>query len=33
VVAELGLSAGGPIRELYLADDHTEVCWPVQGAP
>ena len=29
VVAELGLSAGGPIRELYLADDHTEVCWPV----
>ena len=28
-VAELGLSAGGPIRELYLADDHTEVCWPI----
>lgn len=30
-VAELGLSAGGPIRELYLADDHTEVCWPIVG--
>ena len=34
VVAELGLSAGGPIRELYVAEDRTEVCWPVlQGEP
>ncbi len=29
VVTEAGLSAGGPIREHYLADDHTEVCWPI----
>jgi DNA-binding transcriptional MerR regulator len=29
VVAELGLSAGGPVRELYLADGRTEVCWPI----
>jgi DNA-binding transcriptional MerR regulator len=32
VVAELGLGAEGPIREVYLADDRAEVCWPVRGA-
>jgi DNA-binding transcriptional MerR regulator len=33
VVAELGLAAEGPIREIYLADDRAEVCWPItQGA-
>jgi DNA-binding transcriptional MerR regulator len=31
-VAELGVSAGGPVRELYLDDDRTEVCWPVLQA-
>jgi effector-binding domain-containing protein len=29
VVAELGLGAEGPIREIYLADDRAEVCWPI----
>lgn len=29
IVAERCLSAGGPIHEHYLADDHTEVCWPI----
>jgi DNA-binding transcriptional MerR regulator len=29
VVAELGLGAEGPIREIYLADDCAEVCWPI----
>ena len=34
VVAELGLGVEGPIREIYLADDRAEVCWPVtQGEP
>jgi len=34
VVAELGLGAEGPIREIYLADDRAEVCWPItQGDP
>ena len=28
-VAARRLSAGGPIREHYLADDRTEVCWPI----
>jgi DNA-binding transcriptional MerR regulator len=28
-VAELGLGAPGPIREIYLADDRAEVCWPI----
>jgi len=28
-VAELGLGASGPIREIYLADDRAEVCWPI----
>jgi effector-binding domain-containing protein len=33
VVAELGLGLDGPIREIYLADDRAEVCWPIkQGA-
>ena len=31
VVAELGLGAPGPIREIYVADDQAEVCWPVTG--
>ena len=29
VVAELGIGLGGPIREIYLADDRAEVCWPI----
>jgi DNA-binding transcriptional MerR regulator len=29
VVAELGLGAAGPIREIYLAGDRAEVCWPI----
>ena len=28
-VAELGLGASGPIREIYLAEDRAEVCWPI----
>ena len=32
VVAELGLGAPGPIREIYLGDDRAEVCWPVTGS-
>jgi len=33
VVAERGIGLDGPIREIYLADDRCEVCWPVtQGA-
>jgi DNA-binding transcriptional MerR regulator len=29
-VAELGLGAPGPIREIYLTDDNrAEVCWPI----
>jgi len=31
VVAELGLGVDGPIREVYVADDQAEVCWPVRG--
>jgi DNA-binding transcriptional MerR regulator len=31
VVAELGLGIDGPIREIYLADDQAEVCWPVRS--
>ena len=31
VVAELGLGADGPIREIYVADDQAEVCWPVRA--
>ena len=31
VLAELGIGADGPIREVYLADDQAEVCWPVTG--
>ncbi len=34
VVTELGLGVDGPIREIYLADDRAEVCWPItQGEP
>jgi DNA-binding transcriptional MerR regulator len=29
VVNELGLGTEGPIREIYVADDRAEVCWPV----
>ena len=29
VVAELGLGVEGPIREIYLAEDRAEVCWPI----
>jgi DNA-binding transcriptional MerR regulator len=29
VVAERGIGLEGPIREIYLADDRCEVCWPV----
>jgi DNA-binding transcriptional MerR regulator len=29
VVAELGLGVEGPIREVYVAEDAAEVCWPV----
>ena len=32
VVNELGLGTDGPIREVYVADDRAEVCWPVTGA-
>lgn len=33
-VAELGLDVDGPVREIYLADDRAEVCWPItQGHP
>ena len=28
-VAERGIGGEGPIRELYVADDRIEVCWPV----
>jgi effector-binding domain-containing protein len=28
-VSELGVGIDGPIREIYLADDRAEVCWPV----
>lgn len=31
VVNELGLGADGPIREVYVADDQAEICWPVRG--
>jgi DNA-binding transcriptional MerR regulator len=29
VVADRGVGAPGPIREHYVADDRTEVCWPI----
>ena len=29
VVAERAIGIGGPLRENYLADDRTEICWPV----
>ena len=32
-VAEMGLAAPGEIREQYLDETRTEVCWPVSGAP
>ena len=28
-VAERGIGGAGPIREHYLTDTVTEVCWPV----
>ena len=33
VVNELGVGIDGAIREVYVADDRAEVCWPVaEGA-
>ncbi len=32
VVARRGIGGPGPIREHYLGDDLTEVCWPVTAA-
>lgn len=33
VVAQRGIGLEGPIREIYIADDRCEVCWPVtEGA-
>jgi DNA-binding transcriptional MerR regulator len=32
VVAERGIGVAGPIREHYLDDGRTEVCWPVAPA-
>jgi DNA-binding transcriptional MerR regulator len=32
VLAELGLGADGPIREVYVTERRAEVCWPVRGA-
>jgi len=32
-VAEAGIGGPGPIRELYPADDITEICWPVTRQP
>jgi DNA-binding transcriptional MerR regulator len=32
VVARRGIGGPGPIREHYLRDDITEVCWPVTAA-
>lgn len=29
IVAERGVGTAGPIREIYVADDRTEVCWPI----
>ena len=29
VVADRGIGAPGPIREIYLGEDRCEVCWPV----
>jgi DNA-binding transcriptional MerR regulator len=31
IVAERGISGPGPIREHYLGETVTEVCWPVTG--
>jgi DNA-binding transcriptional MerR regulator len=30
IVAERGVGGSGPIREHYLSDERTEVCWPIQ---
>jgi len=29
VVAQRSIGIGGPLRENYLGDDRTEICWPV----
>jgi hypothetical protein len=31
-VAERGIAGAGPIREHYITESHTEVCWPVATA-
>lgn len=30
-VTERGIGADGPLREHYLDDQHTEVCWPIRN--
>jgi DNA-binding transcriptional MerR regulator len=32
IVAERGIAGSGPIREHYIAESRTEVCWPVATA-
>ena len=32
-VIERAIGADGPVREHYLADDGTEVCWPISHVP
>jgi DNA-binding transcriptional MerR regulator len=32
-VAERVLAADGPIREVYLTPERTEVCWPIRSQP
>jgi DNA-binding transcriptional MerR regulator/effector-binding domain-containing protein len=32
IVAERGIGGPGPIREHYLSDTRTEVCWPVTAS-
>src|SRR3546814_10849560 len=32
VLADLAIGADGPIREIYVAEDLAEVCWPLRGA-
>jgi effector-binding domain-containing protein len=31
VVASRGVGRPGPIREHYVTDERTEVCWPIEG--
>jgi effector-binding domain-containing protein len=32
IVAERGIAGSGPIRELYITESRTEVCWPMATA-